>query len=120
MEGILNSQMNKYAEEAGILHLGVHGYRSGMSTVTALVEVQSRLVGAVGEGKLSSLCLLNVNAGFDSISHIYLLRKLELYGYSDKSIDWIRSYLSNRKQIVQVNASKSRSEEVNFDFLKAG
>ena len=44
MEGLLNDQMNAYAEEAGLLHPGVHGYRTGMSTTTQLVDVQGRMM----------------------------------------------------------------------------
>ena len=41
MEGILSGQMNAFAEESGIIHPAVHGYRRGMSTTTALLEVQT-------------------------------------------------------------------------------
>ena len=49
MEGLLSSQMNEFAENSGLLHPGVHGYRTGLSTTTALVEIQSRLIKAVEE-----------------------------------------------------------------------
>ena len=120
MEALLNDQMNKYAEQVGVLHHGVHGYREGMSTVTALIEIQSRQMKAVEEGKISSLCLLDVSSGFDSVNHIYLLRKLEMYGYDDKSLNWIASYLSNRSQIVQVQASMSRAERTHLGFPQGG
>ena len=111
-EGILSTQMNHFAEEAGILHHGVHGYRSGLSTSTALVEIQSRLLNAVEEGKLSTLCLLNVSSGLDTVSHTFLLRTLEMYGYDDSALEWLESYLSERCQIVQVQASRSKEESI--------
>ena len=120
MEALLNSQMNRYAEEVGMLHHGVHGYREGMSTVTALIEIQSRQMKAVEEGKLSSSCLLDVSSGFDSINHIYLLRKLEMYGYDDRSLAWVSSYLSNRSQVVQVQASHSKEEKTELGFPQGG
>ena len=95
-EGMLSRQMNDFAESSGILHPGDHGYRTGMSTSTALVEIQTRLMSSLEEGKLSSLCLLDVSSGFDTVSHSYLLRTLEMYGYDDKAIEWLASYLSNR------------------------
>ena len=95
MEGLLNDQMNAYAEEAGLLHPGVHGYRTGMSTTTALVEIQSRMTKAVEEGNLSSLCLLDVSSGFYTVSITYLLHKLEMYGYDNNSLEWIASFFSH-------------------------
>ena len=58
MEALLIRQMNVFAEETGILHSGVHGYREGMSTVKSLIEIQIRLITAVEEKKISSSCLL--------------------------------------------------------------
>ena len=78
------------------------------------------MIRAEEEGKLSSLCLIDVSSGFDSVSHAYLLQKLELYGYNDKSLDWISSYLSNRKQLVQVQAAKSRTESTDIGFPQGG
>ena len=74
MEALLMTQMNSFAEESGLLHSGVHGYREGMSTTTALLEIQMRLVNEVEEGKISSLCLLDVSSGFDSVNHTFCLR----------------------------------------------
>ena len=87
MEGLVCKQMNDFSEEAGLIHPGVHGYRTGLSTTTALLEVQNRLIEAVDEGKLSTLCLLDVSSGFDTVKHSYLLRKYKLYGYTNDAIE---------------------------------
>ena len=120
LEALLNTQMNSFSEEAGILHPGVHGYREGMSTVIALMEIQSRLVGAVEEGKIASLCLLDVSSGFDSVNHTYLLHKLEMYGYDNRSLEWIHSYSSKRRHTVQVQAERSNEVEVDIGFPQGG
>ena len=120
MEGILNDQMNEFSEETGLLHPGVHGYRTGMSTTTALLEIQGRLIRAVEEGNLSSLCLLDLSSGFDTVNTTYLLRKLERYGYSDCSLEWISSFLNQRSQIVQVQAARSKEILVRIGFPQGG
>ena len=79
--------MTIFAENAGFLHEGVHGYRDGCFTITALVEIQNRLMNAVEKGNISSLCLLDASSGFDTVTHIFLLRKLELYGYDNDSLE---------------------------------
>ena len=106
LEGLLSAQMNDFAEETNFIHPNVHGYRKGMSTSTALMEVQTRLLTSMEKGKVSSLCLVDVSAGFDTVSNIFLLRKLELYGYDDSTLEWIDSYLSNRVQKVQVSSKE--------------
>ena len=32
-----------------------------------------------------------------------LLKKLELYGVTDRNHSWFKNYLSNRKQFIQIN-----------------
>ena len=40
---------------------------------------------------------------FDKVDHSILLKKLELYGVTDRNHSWFKNYLSNRKQFVQIN-----------------
>ena len=40
---------------------------------------------------------------FDTGDHSILLRKLELYGITDRNYAWIASYLSNRLKYIQID-----------------
>ena len=52
--------------------------------------------------------LIDLSKAFDAIDHAILLKRLENYGIKDTNPAWFRSYLTNRKQYVQVtNDSKS-------------
>ena len=37
---------------------------------------------------------------FDTINHSILLKKMEKYGFHTNNVEWFRSYLLNRKQLV--------------------
>ena len=39
---------------------------------------------------------------FDTVDHPILLKKLKLYGITDKNLAWFKSYLSNRKQYIEI------------------
>ena len=53
------------------------------------------------------MVLLDMSKAFDSISHKTMLYKLQDIGASTSVIDWFRSYLSNRTQVVRVNTKTS-------------
>ena len=58
-----------------------------------------------GEDCLSVFC--DLSKAFDTINHELLLVKLKHYGIEGRSLDWFRSYLSNRLQYVEYNNHKS-------------
>ena len=65
-------------------------------------------VGALEDGELSGVCLLDMSAAFDIVDHDLLLAKLELYGFDSDSLGWIHSYLSDRRQCVSISGSLSK------------
>ena len=62
-----------------------------------------------GEGnKIVAMAFVDVSAGFDSVPHTQLLRKLEGIGYSTGALKWISDYLTGRSQYVVVEAEDGR------------
>ena len=57
--------------------------------------------------RISLAILCDLPKAFDVISHDILLKKLEYYGLRGMSNVWFRNYLSNRKQFVDYENTKS-------------
>ena len=50
---------------------------------------------------------LDLKKAFDTVDHETLIKKLRHYGFKDKSNDWFKNYLSDRKQIACINGNLS-------------
>ena len=58
-------------------------------------------------GDINGLLMLDLIKAFDLINHNFLLKKLEIYGLTESTLGWFKSYLSMRKQAVVVNGTAS-------------
>ena len=58
--------------------------------------------------------MIDNSKAFDTIDHEYLIRKLVSLNFSNSSIKIILSYLTNRKQYVQVNDKQSTRLPIYF------
>ena len=82
-------------------------YKSGHSTETALVMVQNQILTEIDNGNVVILLMLDMSAAF-AVDHQLLLNRLEkVYGISGKVLKWFKTYLVDRKQMVQIGESKS-------------
>ena len=55
---------------------------------------------------------------FDTVDHGILIKKLEHYGVRGAASDWIKSYLSNRKQFVNIDGCSSELLDVFVEFRR--
>lgn len=88
------------------------GFRSGLSTVTQLVETIDHLCIAVDACMQIDVIFIDFSKAFDRVSHHKLLFKLRDVGISENVLSWIRAYLSNRQQAVRVGDAMSGNREV--------
>ena len=51
---------------------------------------------------------VDVSAGFVSLPHTQIMRKLELMVYDNKALKWFSDYLTDRSQYVVVEATDER------------
>ena len=56
---------------------------------------------------------MDLPKAFDSLSHDIFLNKLTYYGVKNSANDLLRSYLSNRKQYVQIDDISSSIVSIN-------
>ena len=115
IERIVCSQFIDHLKENKLYDVYQSAYKQFHSCETALVRVQNDLLTCVDEQGGAILTLLDLSAAFDTIDHEKLLSLLETsFGVRGTALEWIRSYLTNRKQSVQINGQSS--EELNLKW----
>lgn len=106
------NQMVPYLENNNILHPNQHAYRKLHSTVTCLIEVLTYVYSLIDKKKPTAIISLDLSKAFDSIDHKLLLKKLSKMGLEENAVNWVKSYLTNRKQITKFKNFKSKEEKV--------
>ena len=82
-------------------------YRRFHSTETALLRVFNDILSAIDNKQEVVLVMLDMSAAFDTIDHELLLQRpvqrlQHRHGICGTVLNWFRSYLSNRTQLVRI------------------
>ena len=88
------------------------GFRKNHSTDTCLSFLNDKILKDFDDGLLTGMILIDLQKAFDTINHDILLKQLSIIGFSDYTVKWFQSYLSNRK--FTVNLENSFSEVSNI------
>ena len=73
-----------------------HGFISGRSCTTQLVEVLNYIGSLLDSGKQTDVILLDMSKAFDKVSHDALVNKLANYGIQGSLLNWFSHYLHGR------------------------
>ena len=106
------NQIVQYLEEKKLLTDVQHAYRKGHSTQTCLNEIVNYIYEQNDMGNIVGIASLDLSKAFDSINHDLLLQKLSKLGLGEKSINWCKSYLTDRKQQTRFSNFTSTMETV--------
>ena len=104
--------MVPYINKFDLLRVDQFSFRENYKTIAALACLVEQIRCCLDE-KVSSNCVfIDVNKAFDTIDHGILLEKLHAYGFRGPNFSLLRSYLTNRKQFVQIGNEKSSIKDV--------
>jgi hypothetical protein len=109
MEKLVCNKLLHFLETRGILYKHQYGFRKHHSTIHPILHLLNDIADANDNtSKDITLALfLDLSKAFDTISHHILLKKLDFYGIRGICNNWFSSYLSDRKQFVEIKGTKS-------------
>jgi hypothetical protein len=107
-------RLNSFIHENCLIAESQHGFRSGFSTDSAMLDLMRYILPAYSE-KLYAVCIfLDFSKAFDTVNHQILINKLERYGIRGHCLEFFRSYLDNRLMYVNYNNQNSQHFSVNL------
>ena len=107
MEKIIRDKLVNHMERNNLFNKSQHGFVSGRSCTTQLLEFMEEATQALDRGEDVDVIYLDFAKAFDKVPHKRLLKKLSGYGIKGKVYNWIKEFLSNRKQRVVINGMQS-------------
>jgi hypothetical protein len=103
MERILHEQITNYLIVNSLLTSSQHGFQKGRSTSSNLLESFTDWIFSTDNLNNIDVLYIDLAKAFDSVVHSKLLLKLSMLGIKDGLLEWITSYLSQRKQCTVID-----------------
>lgn len=113
-EVLIKTRLLNYIDKHTLINKHQHGFRKARSTVTAMTSILESTLEALDNKEDVELTCLDLSKAFDCINHANLLRKLEYYGIRGHMLALIKSYLSDRQQVVNWNGVNSKEKNINI------
>ena len=112
LEKIVSTRLDSFIEKHNILTDSQYGFRTGRSTNMALMELAEKLTSSIQNKDYVIGIFLDLKKAFDTIAFDILLEKMERYGIRGIGLSWLKSYIENRQQYVQIDEYKSACSNI--------
>ena len=89
-----------YSNKYTILHKSQSGFRKNHSCNTAPISLLDKWLKSIDKGEIIGAVFFDLSKAFDVVNHEILLRKLRSHKFDNRSLTWMQSYLSDRKQSI--------------------
>ena len=92
-----------------------NSHNSGISildTNTVLIQVHNLMTTATELKQIAATVFLDQSSAYDLIDHCILTEKFKCYNFSPSTMDWFKSYLSDRQYSYQTESRTSAKRDV--------
>ena len=111
-ERIMFNQIHNHFSMHNLFYSGQYGFRANHSTQFAALELIDRITQDLDQGNMPITIFIDLSKAFDTLNHDILIYKLKSYGLSEAALKLMQSYLTNRKQYVEINNTQSTKNDI--------
>ena len=96
-----------FIEYNDLLYIFQFGFTKGFSTSMALTTLVDKIAESLDRNEYTLGVFLDFSKAFDTVNYEIFFEKLEFYGIRGTALEWIKNYLTERKQYVFFNDKAS-------------
>ena len=100
LESVAFSQMQDFITDRNLFDNQQSGFRKNHSTHTALIKIIDDFKEGIDNGRVTLMVSIDFKQAFDCVNITLLVDKLNSLGFSLSACKWVKSYLTNRTQVV--------------------
>ncbi len=108
-EKVIFKQLYEFFQKNKLFYYSQYGFRTEHSTEFAALEVIDRILVEMDKNDIPINIYLDLSKAFDTLDHDILIDKLNYYGIRGVALKLFRSYLTNRKQFVEIDETQSET-----------
>ena len=112
VESLIKDNIVEHLDRHNLIRSSQHGFTKGRSCLTNLLSFMEHVTKSVDEGNSVDIVYLDFAKAFDKVPHVRLFKKLEAHGVSGSVLNWIRNWLSSRRQKVCIGQKDSHWRDV--------
>ena len=101
LEKVVYKRTYQFLEDNHIIFNSQYGFRRQHSCQDAISELVGKILKNMEEQKYTIAVFIDLSKAFDTLEHEVLFAKLEKYGIRGTTLNWYKSYLTNRKLRVK-------------------
>jgi hypothetical protein len=115
-EKVVYAQIYEYLIKYKLINPNQSGFGSKHSCVTALTKIVHHILKEMDQRNYTGVLFLYFKKAFDMVNHTILLSTSKLYELDDLSLNWFRSYLSEKSQKVIINDYESSPQDIGYAY----
>lgn len=113
-EKCVYKRLMAFCDKYEIITNDQYGFRKKKSTSLAICNLLRTTLTSLNRGDFTTALFFDLSKAFDHVSHDILLKKLELIGVRGVALNYMASYLRDRKQYVIVTKLNSNNEVISY------
>ena len=115
LDKVVAERLTQHLQDNNLHKVMQSAYRPRHSTESVILRVTNDILRAVDRQSMTILVLLDISGASDTINHERLLHRMSTrLNVKDSALNWFRSYLYLRSQVVAIEANISDSRNQDY------